>query len=523
MNALLARNAEVAFANTTPEDMSVLAAGGDERIRVDPTTKRNRYGTALAPTPGEVALSSSTASTITPNALSAVRKAIRSMPTDAVGPYPLERWFDSLRSRILDLFGIRGASVVFAGSGTETELIALAIAKSIFAGRLANIVVAPGETGSGVIQAAAGNHFLESTPFGESHRVGRPLQGWRQDEVEAIGVDIRDPNGQLRAAADIDAEAAFRAAAAIEAGHNVLLHRLETSKTGQTGVSSAGIAQITAAAPGRVLVMVDCCQMRCSRHRIRLFLQRGFMVAITGSKFFGGPPFSGALLIPSQISQRLNELALPIGLADYSSRLDWPRKMRPKSPFQWSNEANIGLGLRWVAALDEMERFYFPPAELREEILARFERQIMEQLLVNDHLLVPCSHHNASGQRQSIFSLIMHHPDRAPFSRSETATVHARLKLPSASQAGLLSAARVFNLGQPVAIGRKHALRVCVSAPMISDIADCVQAGESLEGAFAQWRIDIEALFEKWRWLMKMASARRHDGKSSQLGFEPNR
>lgn len=101
--------------------------------------------------------------------------------------------------------------------------------------------------------------------------------------------------------------------------------------------------------------------------------------------------------------------------------------------------------------------------------------------------------------------------------------VHARLKLPSASQAGLLSAARVFNLGQPVAIGRKHALRVCVSAPMISDIADCVQAGESLEGAFAQWRIDIEALFEKWRWLMKMASARRHDGKSSQLGFEPNR
>ena len=162
----------------------------------------------------------------------------------------------------------------------------------------------------------------------------------------------------MRASASVDAEARRLAYAAVDAGRAVLLHRLDSSKTGGSGLTGVVASQIMTSAPARIVVLVDCCQLRCSRRRIRRYLAQGFMVAITGSKFFGGPPFSGALLLPPRIFRRIGGLALPDGLSAYSSRLDWPPSLRERSAVTWMSDANLGLGLRWIAALDEMERFY---------------------------------------------------------------------------------------------------------------------------------------------------------------------
>ena len=107
----------------------------------------------------------------------------------------------------------------------------------------------------------------------------------------------------------------------------MLLHVLDTSKTGLAGPSREIAAQIAASAPERVLVMVDACQLRCPADRLRADLDGGFMVLITGSKFAGGPPLSGALLLPEAIATHLRSAPLPPeGLADYSARLDWPER-----------------------------------------------------------------------------------------------------------------------------------------------------------------------------------------------------
>lgn len=315
----------------------------------------------------------------------------------------------------------------------------------------------------------------------------------------------------MRVAADIDAEARSLAGAAIQAGRNVLLHLLQTSKTGRSGLTDPAASQILASAPQHVVVVVDCCQLRCSRERVRQLLRGGFMVAITGSKFFGGPTFSGALLLPPRILGRLRQLALPAGLADYSSRLDWPGDLRAKARVPWASEANLGLGLRWVAALDEMERYFAAPSDLRRRALAFFENETRKRANCMAHLREVSDDADLSGPKSSgILSFVMAHPDGALFSWGETASIHARLRTPcDPAFADHPARQQIFHLGQPVAIGQKTALRICASAPIINETVERIQEGDSLQAAFAPWGRKLDALFVKWTRLMAEASAQR--------------
>lgn len=485
----------------------MLTSGGDERILIDPVTRRTRYGTSVAPCPGEIFLSSSTASSTAPGAYRAVEAAWAALIS---GRLRIEPWFESLRSRLLDLLGVPGGEVVLTGSGTETEFVALAVAQSVLGGPLTNLVVAPAETGSGVLRAAGGAHFLGSTPFGGMCERGKQLSGWASVDIAAAIVEMRDANGDLRAPDAVDAQARGLAAEAIGAGRKLLLHRLETSKTGQSALGTEAILQIMASAPDRAAALVDCCQLRCSRERVHELLELGFMVAITGSKFFGGPPFSGALLLPPSIVARLARLELPLGLADYSARLDWPENLRTKTSLRCANEANLGLGLRWVAALHEMERFFSAPDKLRSSLLAHFTCEVRKRGQSEGNICELSENANGVTQPNGILPYVMEHPDGSWFSAAETATIHARLREPlTFSSARAASHGRIFHLGQPVAVGQKTALRVCASAPMISDLAERVIAGESLRAAFLLWERDLDALFDKWKRLMAEVSDRR--------------
>jgi hypothetical protein len=483
----------------------VLASGGDERILIDAATQRNRYATGFTPCPDEVFFSSSTASTITPRSYRAVETAWRAL---GLGDQRVDLWFERLRKRLLALFGIEGAAVVLAGSGTDSELIALAIAKGLLGGPLTNIVLAPGETGSGVLRAAGGAHFLGGGPFGEARRAGAPLRGWEDADIGVASVEIRDHDGHLRRASEIDAEVGARANAAIAAGRGVLAHLLQSSKTGRSGLSVAAASQILADAPDRTIIIADCCQLRCSREHIRHLLRCGFIVAITGSKFFGGPPFSGALLLPPSIVARIGRLAPPAGLADFTSRLDWPDALRGAIGLDWRNDANLGLGLRWVAALEEMERYYRLPIEARLDAFEFFARHVRERRLVVEHMdELSSQRDDQDPRRDGILSFVMTHPDGEPFSFSATAAVHARLRTARSGPAGS-DGDRIFHVGQPVAVGPRTALRVCASAPMISAF---IERGDREDGGMGpvEWVSDIDRLFAKWRRLMRDVSAQR--------------
>jgi hypothetical protein len=227
-------------------------------------------------------------------------------------------------------------------------------------------------------------------------------------------------------------------------------------------------------------------------------LRRGLIVAVTGSKFFAGPPFSGALLLPPTILARVARWSLPAGLAEHSSRLDWPSDLQGRIPMAWTNEVNFGLGLRWIAALSEMERFFAIDAKNRARILDLFENEIRTgaaRVARLEEWRDTSSARDASPP--SILSFVMSHPEGTPHSFEETAAIHARLRSPG-DASGKPSPAEIFHLGQPVRIGPSAALRVCISAPMISDVADLMKDGADLETAFLPWRERLRALFDKW-------------------------
>jgi len=471
----------------------LLGSGGDERILPDPMSGRTRYGTRLAPAPSEAWFSSSTASTISECGHGEALQALDALLAQGARPWlRLQDWLSQLRIDLLALCGRSDAEVVLAASGTDAELVALAIAERLLSRPVTNIVIAPAETGSGVVRAASGLHFLPTTCLGGPVAVGERLEGWGGADIEVRCVDIRSPEGEPRDPAAVDLDVADHAERALARGRGVLLHVLDTSKTGLSGPSRDVAARIVALAPGRVHVMVDACQFRCPADRLRSDLDRGFMVLVTGSKFMGGPPLSGALLLPAEIAKRLAHAPLPpAGLADYSARLDWPESLQGTFARDLTTTANLGAGLRWTAALAEIKRLAVVGEELEERFFRAFVGEIRRgaEATCGVHPLLDAS--PGVGANPSIVPLAIRGPGGRWASCAEAAKLQAGLRTP------LFGHPRVLHVGQPVQIGERAALRVCASAPQINAVAARMAEGASFEAAFAPIRRDLQTLFAK--------------------------
>jgi hypothetical protein len=173
----------------------------------------------------------------------------------------------------------------------------------------------------------------------------------------------------------MDAAVHQAVAEAIGRGDKVILFTMDSSKLGRRSPSEACLRAIRAQWPDAVQVAVDACQFRLGRRRTAALIELGCMVLLTGSKFFTGPPFSGALLVPADAAQRLAEVALPAGLRDYTGTADWPECLRvPRRAFPL--RINVGQWLRWVAALEEMRAYYAAPAAFRAASLKRFATRV---------------------------------------------------------------------------------------------------------------------------------------------------
>jgi hypothetical protein len=485
-----ARRLETVHAATSAFEL-LLTSGGDERILPDPISRRNRYGTPPRPRSDEIWFSSSTASAITTRGYAAALNAFMRLtdPSSAEG-LDSGSWFDGLRDRIARIFCVAGSEVILSASGTETELLAITLAKSTLRRPLTNIVVAPDETGSGVFHAASGAHFANSTAFEMNVVKGNTLRGWEQENFCVIGVPIRDNTGRVRDASAVDQEIYDHVECALQAGRDVLLHVLDKSKTGHCGPTRSAARAIAEAARDRVRVVVDACQLRCSVESIRADLRSGFMVMITGSKFAAGPPFCGALLIPPRNMEDLGGLRAPAGLAAYSTRFDWPLALRAALDREDFPAVNFGVGLRWEAALSEIEAFLEIPPSLRNNVLKTFAKVVRRHVSARPDLnfLDPYLA-QASDEAQSIFPILTRDGDAVDARR-----IYAALRTPGSSE----DTASICHLGQPVTVGRRTALRMCASMPIITMISERVRQQMDLETAFLPVQDDIDRVFRKW-------------------------
>jgi hypothetical protein len=232
-------------------------------------------------------------------------------------------------------------------------------------------------------------------------------------------------------------------------------------------------------------VVVDAAQMRVDQHTAAEHLRDGNMVIVTGSKFFGGPPFSGAVIIPARQAARLSTgRRLPAGMAGYLTQADVPVSL-PDLRAVARPGVNVGLLLRWEAALAEMRSFHNASPEIRDEVLrvlASGLRRIVEEspwvsLVESPYTAIPEPDLRGLDDLPTIFTFLALAADGQPITMEQAKVVH---RLLSRDLSGLVPLdepvlRRTFQLGQPVKIRRRGdewlgGLRLAVGAPTVSEI-----------------------------------------------------
>jgi hypothetical protein len=497
----------------------LLLRGGGSRLRLDASSGRSPYGCRPLPDPDVLEFASSTASTVSAPAYRAV-EAIRQELIQAglAGRLPdaLEQTVAGIRQGILaaaGAHGLPGVEVVLTPSGTDGEYAALHLARRRAAERLVNIVIAPDETGRGIRDAAGGLHFAPETPTGAAVAQSTALAGLEPAAIALETIEIRAPDGTPRRPSAIDAEVKARALRAVARGARCLVHLLEVSKSGLGAPSLRAVRELCARHGERIEVVVDACQMRQGPASLHSYLEAGWMVLLTGSKFAMGPPFAGALLVPARLAGPAAGVdPLPAGYAQYFARPEWPGAWLPLTA-ALPAEPNLGLLLRWRAALLELEAYRAVPAPLRSRTVEQLCAAIRQAIEASPWLRpVPAPAPNDGDPPQTIFPFTISRLDGSgrhrPMDVEATQKVWHWLRedlserLPAGTPDPERRLARqVCQLGQPIRLGSvagapTGALRICIGARQVVEAAFDPALGKSadqrLERQIGRARLALE-------------------------------
>jgi hypothetical protein len=464
----------------------LLGCGGDARLDIDPESGVNVYGCRLSPCPDTLSFASSTATSISERAYDRVGDAREQLMGSAI-TVGLDAAFDwrveSMRERLRGCLGLAEASaeIVFSPSGTDSQLQALFLARAALGPALTTIIVAADQTGSGTADTARGRHFSTVTSNGSRVGKGEPIPGLAAS-VTSTGLPSFDAAGGFRPLAANDSMVLGAIERAVADGANVLLQIMDSSKLGWRSPSDQCLDEISARWPDRVQIVVDACQMRLGRPRLRKYLDRGYMVIVTGSKFFTGPAFSGALLVPAGLSKACEAVGeVATGLLDYGSRSDWPMHWTAlRSHFP--SRPNFGQWLRWEAALEEIRAYYGVPDEFRGTALRTFGEGVARIIEASPSLrLLPSQPRPEQGAfddeelaQATIFPFVINQNGRIcswddcrKIYRALAREIRAGSELPEI-------AAQACLVGQPVALGDVEAdptaaLRICASARLVTE------------------------------------------------------
>jgi hypothetical protein len=401
-------------------------------------------GALVRPAPHEIWFSSTDAAAPSLHAHAAGLATLARLMARSESPnLTLSGWFDSLRGRIAATFGPPGTQVFLAPSISSARDLARAIACAIHGGAAREL----------------------SAGAAESHDMG-----------ETWDVALRLDDGRAREPREINHEALL---AARQMSSPLLLHVLDQSRSGLSGLTRAGADAI--ASERAALTLIDATAMRTAPDCLRWDLEVGRLVLIAGSTFLGGHASSAAVLVPPSLAARMTH-AVPSHFTTEASAHDMPPEWRDLFCAEGAPRLNIGLGLRWSAALAELDRYLLTPLPLREAILDLFARRMQAQMSRCDWI------ERIEQGKGGVAPLILSGATLADAQRLREALA-TLIDCPGDA---------VFHLGAPMELGADLvSLPLSASAPMVSDVAGRIAQGVSFERAFAPIQRDIDSLFSK--------------------------
>jgi hypothetical protein len=488
-----------------PSTDVLLVSGGDARIRLDPDTQTNKYGCRATPDGDVAAFGSCTAST-TSDAGFSTADALRarllaashsSAAKSRAYAFEIERLKHEL-SYLCGLSGIASHDIILSPSGTDLHSIAARLSAGTGTGGTFVIMDGPFETGRGVQNALFGR-INPLDPLQDGRTCNDRLTN---GQIHLLTIPIRDAEGGRRSLADIDRDvAAVLSHAALKYRHALLV----VTDVSKTGLLAPGLQHAFALRdrwPGTLDILIDACQFRLTSKTLHAYVKRGCLVAITGSKFLGGPPFSAALLVPAEISDRFRRHPVDPALRYIANRMEWPRDWPGIE--QLDSPPNYGLLFRWTAAIEELRRLKSVPetavsdfiSQFSSAIAARMQSDPVFEVLPTAPLDRSALSNDCDGwdRWQTIFPFLLYHGDRdeadRPLSSAETRHVFNGLSAdvfnsPDWADVDRRIGAVRCQVGQPVPCGTRQgieisALRLCLSAPLIVEATQSGRAASSV-------------------------------------------
>ncbi|MEM9826812.1 MAG: hypothetical protein AAF958_09495 [Planctomycetota bacterium] len=452
--------------------LAVMSSGCDSRTVLD-STGHNRYGCGWHGR--SLALGSCSSNPPSTPAIAAAYSAWEMHGRSGDGDAWIRDRNAVIRRRLSMRFGGPGSDVILTPSGTDVELLALWLADRDADRGLTNIIIGPDEIGSGSCLAASGRHFDSLSPRGDAITPAAPVDANWGTRVQCIAIPIRHDDGTPRQLIEINDQVTQTAIDAATRGDQIVLHVLLHSKTGIFAPDFEAIRRIQKHLADDVTVVIDAAQGRVRRTVLRRAVEAGDLVSLSGSKFFGGPAFCGALLLSSR--RWLNRSLADRGVLNDAMRAyfhyhQWPEAIAAIAASDTASPANLGLTLRWIASLAEMDRFFAVPNRMRRGIAQAFHEGVRrlgsdhETIDANTWTVRPPEDLSFSGDTPTVLPL------RLPITdRGELQELHKHLNF----QHG-------YHLGQAVKIaGDQWALRVALGASLLSDVATCELWGATLD------------------------------------------
>nr|WP_315153456.1 hypothetical protein [uncultured Flavobacterium sp.] len=370
----------------------LLMSGGDLRLNIDEVELLNKYGCRPFPRPDAFTFASSTATSISNFAFDKTDKVRRILIQNS-----LKKGFKNttlefselLKTNLRKTLKINDeCQIIFSPSGTDSALQIAAITQIISDKEITHVLVASDETGSGVPAALKGCHFENTTALNHPVTKGDKIEGFR--DIDLIKIPLRDENGELKSSFQLDSEVFTAISKTTESGRHIVLHVMDQSKLGYQSPSEEIIKSLNTLENLSMQIIVDASQLRLDPKDIQNYLNKGYIITITGSKYFTGPPYSGALILPKKVSKSINSarITIPKGLTNYYNHSDWPASWFCSKDL--SDGFNYGSNMRWNAAIVEMDRYYKTPILYRNMGIEMF-CNFVEDSIKDVHFLEPLS------------------------------------------------------------------------------------------------------------------------------------
>ena len=456
----------------------ILISGGDDRLQLD---EQGLNYIQIAPKPASknlVSRSSCSGSFISADNYKYVNDLYRDIRAAKVSfPECMQQVHDRMR-RILTIDS--KDSIITVSCGTDAEYIPLLISKAYTGDgdKIVSIVTGAGEIGAHSATAANGLYYSSLTPCGEKVDSADRLIGIG-DNVKVITISQHHHlTGQQTPNQDVWIKHVHNSLS--KPGTLALLHIVDSSKLGRRMDVIDEVERLRAKYSGRLLVTIDSCQSRTDINRTRNYLQHGYMVMITGSKFEEGPPFSGAVIVPHRLTGSLTANSfinfLP-ALGKFINPYDVSGDMEMIRPYLpgWMN---WGLMMRWTSALTNWENYRHIEDQTRNQLIQNWVDAILKLVAQYPQLEVLNggeTQAGAVGERNTIISLkLLSKGDVLPLKVLKSlyywlyedmrCRFPADIRLSHAEKAVLQ---RSFLIGQPVELGNFAVLRIALGMDLV--------------------------------------------------------